>query len=249
MFKDGLEQCTTSAEFLLDPWVLMQLPWNPVLLMQWTAGALTEYYSLQLEMVELLRWYLPLRPSRVVRKLLNLLAQLPLYLLKALHHMEMHFKTRSKMNILQRAASFLNMLTHDLLPLLEFVVLGKARDIVRALKRKSFGSNFNMSKENIRVTSSDFEWEDTYNCLFSNLFWLRGDAEKIIGTYIVGTSSVQTKKSGVIVSLGGSDEFREKDTPQWIAEMEAKYGKDIEKDKVNTDIKCNLLGAVKLFIF
>jgi hypothetical protein len=232
MFKDELEQCQTSAEFLLDPWVLMQLPWNPVLLMQWTAGVLTEYYSLRFEMVELLRWFLPLRPSRVVRKLFSLLSQMPLYLLKALHHMEMHFKTRSKMFILERAGSFLNMLTHELLPLLEFVVLGKARDIARALKRMSFGSNFHMSKENIRVLNSNFEWEDTYNCLFSNLFWLQGDSNKVIGTYIVGTSAEQIKKSGVNVSLGGCDEFREKDTPQWIAEMETKYGKEIEKDKV-----------------
>ena len=235
IFRDGLEQCKTSAEFLLDPWVLMQLPWHPALLMQWTAGVLTEICSLLLELTELYRWHLPLNTARVVRKLFKMVAaQMPEMAFDAIYHMQMHFYTNSQNPICERTAGFfLHKVTHKLLPLLEFITSGKARDVVRALKRLSFGTNYHSKGHHVFAKYANHEWESYYNCLFSNDFWRLGNSKELVGTLMTESKIKQAKKSiDENISLCGSEEFVMKATPKWIAEMETKYGTEIETEKV-----------------
>jgi hypothetical protein len=232
IFKDGLEQCKTSAEFLLNPWVLMQLPWQPVLLLQWVAGVVTEIYSLRLELIELYRWRLPIGATRAVKKLFKMVAHMPVLVFQAMSHLKSHFYVTSV--CYKSAVIFLNLLTHEILPLLELVVSGQLRDIVRALKRLSFGTNFHLRESNLFAKYVDYEWENAYNCLFSNHFWHIGDANDLMGTFPLLTvpRQDQTDMSEFSTNLAGGDAFVFKANAQWIVEMSIKYGEKIETEKV-----------------
>jgi hypothetical protein len=48
--------CGNVAEFILDPWVMMQLPWYPVMFHQWLAAVLSEVLKFEKELVELNHW-------------------------------------------------------------------------------------------------------------------------------------------------------------------------------------------------
>jgi len=126
---------------------------------------------------------------------------------------------------------FLNQMTHGLVPLLEFVTSGKARDIVRALKRLSFGQNFHYKNKIAFARYENREWDSLYDCLFSNHFWSLGNSSEVIGTFL---DKHEELKNGheYIMNLYGSEEFVMKATPQWIADVEIKYGRKIKSEKV-----------------
>jgi len=135
------------------------------------------------------------------------------------------------------AKKFLSTLTNNIVPLLEFVVSGKARDIARALKRMIFGSNFQIvfKKNSSGVPFIAFKscaWESRYNCIFSDHFWQQGIYRQIMGM----TVDELLEKKEFQLNLGhGSGEFLDEATPdEWIAQMETKYGKKIELEKVCT---------------
>jgi hypothetical protein len=48
--------CGNAAEFILDPWVMIQLPWYPVMFHQWLAAVLAEVLKFEKEIVELNHW-------------------------------------------------------------------------------------------------------------------------------------------------------------------------------------------------
>jgi hypothetical protein len=235
MFKDGLELCKTPAEFLLDPWVLMQLQWNPVLLLQWTAGVLVEFYTFRLELVELYRWFLPRNLTMTtVKKLFKMLKLFHLDAFRMMCNLNVHFFSASMKHYGCKFTNhFLNLVNHSLVPMLEFVTSGKARDVVRALKRMSFGSNYKVNQSNHLLTFVHYEWEGTYNCMFSDHFWNLGKYEDLIGPASLEQDEltcIQTE--GDIKHLVGSEEFIVEATPKWISEMQTKHGKTIEAEKV-----------------
>lgn len=133
------------------------------------------------------------------------------------------------------AESFLNNLTHELLPVLDFVASGRARDVVRAIKRMSFGTNFRISaKENRLVEFVFLEWEPIYNCVFSDFFWRKANFEEIVGTYPIGPDGKKIFTNLLKdVWLQNWDGFFVEATPQWVAQMETKYGKEIDTEKVS----------------
>jgi hypothetical protein len=48
--------CKSAAEFLLNPWLLIQLPWNAALLNQWLMAALAEVLKVKKELVNFPWW-------------------------------------------------------------------------------------------------------------------------------------------------------------------------------------------------
>lgn len=234
MFNNGLELCTTSAEFLLNPWVLLQLQWNPVLLLQWTAGVLVEFYTFRLELVELYRWYLPQNLTlTTVKKLFKLLKLFHVNAYRMISYLKVHFESFSEQYGCQVTSDIMNLVNHGIVPLLEFVTSGKACDIVRALKRMSFGSNYRSNVDNYTACFVHYEWESTYNCMFSDHFWHQGKYENLFGP----SSSEEVDPSLITDGfrfLLASEVFIESATPEWISEMETKHGKAIETAKVQS---------------
>jgi hypothetical protein len=245
MFKDGLELCTTSAEFLLNPWVLLQLQWNPVLLLQWTAGVLVEFYTFRLELVELYRWYLPHNLTlTTVKKLFKLLHFFHVNSYRVLSHLTLYFRSISMQCGCQITSDFMNLVNHGIVPLLEFVTSGKARDIVRALKRISFGSNYRSNTDNYTATFIHYEWESTYNSIFSDHFWHQGKYEDLIGPAALEKDNPSLVTDGFRFLLA-SEEFIVKATPEWISEMETKHGKEIEATKVQKALNSKLCCKIQ----
>lgn len=237
MFKDDVELCKTSAEFLLNPWVLMQLPWQPVLLLQWTAGVLIEMYALRLELVELYRWPLPFKVNLVVKKFFKLLVNFPSHALRSLNFLHQYFGDSSGNRCYKNACAFLNQMTHDFLPLLEFVVSGKARDVVRGLKRMSLGRNFEWARrgKNYYTIYTYINWESQSQCVFSDKFWCIGDLKKVIGCCSKGPNEWELMCGmKATTHLCGSDIFEKEATSEWTTEMETKYGKKIQAKTVCT---------------
>jgi len=55
--QESLEDCQTAAEFLLEPWILVQLPFQPLLFYQWSVALLAEALTFQKELCEI--FYVP----------------------------------------------------------------------------------------------------------------------------------------------------------------------------------------------
>jgi hypothetical protein len=54
--QEAPELCESAAEFILDPWVLIQLPWHPVMFHQWLAAVLAETLKFEKEIAEFYHW-------------------------------------------------------------------------------------------------------------------------------------------------------------------------------------------------
>jgi hypothetical protein len=215
----------------------MQLPWQPVLLLQWVAGVLTEIYSLRLELVELYRWHLPFSTALAVKRLFKIFAtDMPEMTFRALCHVNMHLRmtTSAKPICHTYIWLFLKRTTHSLVPLLEFVTSGKARDIVRALKRLSFGPNFHYGGNIMYAEFANREWDSFYDCMFSSHFWSRGNSSEVIGTFLKSSEDLKliNRDEEYSIQLYGTEQFVMKATPRWIADMENKYGRQIKTEKV-----------------
>ena len=57
-YKDE-DLCKSAKDFLLEPCILIQLPWTPILLHQWLVAALAEVLLFEKSSVELRHWPIP----------------------------------------------------------------------------------------------------------------------------------------------------------------------------------------------
>jgi len=76
--KGDLHLCESSAEFLLEPWLLMQVPWHPAVYYQWLSAALAEVLKAKKQVCDF--YWLP-----VPEKLFPVIARL-LSMVETLHH-------------------------------------------------------------------------------------------------------------------------------------------------------------------
>lgn len=63
--------CESSAEFLLEPWLLMQVAWHPAVYYQWLVAALAEVLKAKQQLAEFNWWPVPRDLFSVVGKLLS----------------------------------------------------------------------------------------------------------------------------------------------------------------------------------
>lgn len=74
--RNSIEECQTAEEFLLEPWVLMQLPFQPTLLHQWAVALLAEALKLRNQITDFFVIAYPQKLARAVEKLAKISSDL-----------------------------------------------------------------------------------------------------------------------------------------------------------------------------
>jgi hypothetical protein len=129
-----VEMCESAHEFLLESWVLIHLPFKPVLLHQWLVGALAETLRFEKEVSEFFHSAIPSNLQKSVKRLASLLKKLHEFINKAFDYLD---DCGVKPCIDRRPIIGV---VEELLPPLQFVCSVKGKDMVKALKRKLMAS-------------------------------------------------------------------------------------------------------------
>jgi hypothetical protein len=158
-----VETCESAHEFLLEPWVLIHLPFKPVLLHQWLVGTLAATLQFEKEVSEFFHSPVPSSLHKSVRRLAAVLKKLHELIFKAFNYLEVC--TRDCPNMDKRP---IIRVLEELLAPLEFVCGTEGQNMVRALKRKLAGEG-----------TKDEEWVEVVKesshprrFLYSIEFWL-----------------------------------------------------------------------------
>jgi hypothetical protein len=70
MQAEDVEQCESAEEFLLEPWVLLQLPFEPTILHQWAVALMAEALRFQKKIIDFIAMAYPEHLKTVVDKLI-----------------------------------------------------------------------------------------------------------------------------------------------------------------------------------
>jgi hypothetical protein len=154
LFADegDLHLCESPAEFLLEPWLLMQVPWHPAVYYQWLIAALAEELKAMEQLVEFYVWPVPKRLVSAVCKLLMMVEKLHQRLLcgfRLINWLANDNKdscSRFDTNC-QTVQSILNLVILPSLPTIEFLVGDKFNIMANALKRMAWPSEGRLTAE------------------------------------------------------------------------------------------------------
>ena len=125
--------CTNAKDFVLEPCVLIQLPWKTVLLHQWLVVALIEVLLIEKESMELRHWPLPENLVAVASETLLLIKNLK-------ERITLGFAIMCRMahthpNIDPNLHGYImDVVVAPSVPVLSFLVTGKARQVVKSIK-------------------------------------------------------------------------------------------------------------------
>jgi hypothetical protein len=179
--KGDLHLCESVSEFLLEPWLLMQLPWNPVLYNQWLAAALAEVLRAKKELVEFYRWPVPEEESSAVRTLLSEVETLHRRLLSGfgLINWLSNEGIFTELN-LTTVACIMNNVIIPSLPIIEFIVSNKFYLVTRALKRRIWPSEDKETKA-LDIIALCNDVIDDYQTMYGLKFFEKDKAADIFG--------------------------------------------------------------------
>jgi hypothetical protein len=150
--KRDLHLCESSAEFLLEPWLLIQLPWHPPVYYQWLIAAMAEVLEAKKHIVEFYWWPVPMKLFSVVIKLLSLVETLHrqiicgFCLINWLKNSNKESGSGYEIN-LETVECILNLILLPSLPTIEFLVGNKFKSVVRALKRMAWPNEGEVTSE------------------------------------------------------------------------------------------------------
>lgn len=128
---------------MLEPWVLVQLPFQPALMHQWTVALLAEALKLQIALADFTIITHEPRLRYALQLLFKMSSQLLAYANLALSHYFMHcvLGPNSLLDLLKKSHSpFLKMMP-NLLPVLDFVLNGECTNVIKALKRLTWSKD------------------------------------------------------------------------------------------------------------
>jgi len=135
--QESVEECETAAEFLLEPWILVQLPFQPLLLHQWSVALLAEALKLKQKLGEL--HSVPTQLISPVTKLLemNKLMFHTAFSFFAHYNFYVHEGCESLSNSV--SSVFLHQIP-EVLPVIEFILSGECDNIIKALTKIALDS-------------------------------------------------------------------------------------------------------------
>lgn len=192
--KGDLHLCEYPAEFLLEPWLLMQVPWHPPVYNQWLAAALGEVLKAKKELVEFYWWPIPRRLLTVVGLLLSQVETLHRRLISGIRLINWMcnsngesghgFETNCDMSFF--------ILSHVILPSLpaiEFLVGTRFKIVARSIKRMAWPSEGGLNTEE-DITAKDIQFDTEKLHIYSYNFYEDGAALHMFGK----TESLQEVK-------------------------------------------------------
>jgi len=161
--QENLEQCKSAAEFLLEPWILVQLPFQPVLLHQWSVALLAESLKFEKELQEMT--FIPKYLHASVNKLTtmcNLMFQTALKFF--VHYSYFIFDSDESFTNNIRMIFFDYM--PEVMPVLEFVLSSKCGEILRVFAKATLESRKFDFKNTLEVKNGHY-----YSFCYNQNFW------------------------------------------------------------------------------
>jgi hypothetical protein len=161
-------ECGSAEDFLLNPWVLIQLPFRPAVLHQWAVALLAEALKFQLEISDLLVIDTPTNYGPLVEKLLNMCNVMHESAQRALEYYSQcclnHWAPKVEPKLYQVFPA--------LLPVLRFVLSARSKNVVRCIKRMSWNTKNTLRYCRFRPykTVGRVRPSDPAN-LYNQLFW------------------------------------------------------------------------------
>jgi len=166
LLKKDAEVCESAAEFLLEPWVLLQLPFQPLLLHQWSVALLAESLRFQAELFPF--YSIPNRLQRPVNKLFEMCKVMYKKAMHCFNHFAIYMYEGVDCYGDTVSASFLDSLP-ETLAALEFVLSKECGNVVKALKRMAWNNSTKKDNKEI-VKSASFDIEEIYFC-YNMEYW------------------------------------------------------------------------------
>jgi len=162
--QENLEECQTATEFLLEPWILVQLPFQPLLFHQWSVALLAEALKFEIELKEL--FYIPSHLKTPVGKLEKMCNLMFRAAFKFFDHFTSYFYKEEENLSSNVGSSFLDLLP-EVLPVIEFVLSEDCRKIIKALTRIALSS----TSVKYKRTEAQIESGDNFPCCYNIYYW------------------------------------------------------------------------------
>jgi len=171
-FQKNVEECKSAAEFLLEPWVLLQLPFQPLLLHQWCVALHAESLKFKKEICDFNLIPYPTRLRQVVVKL----EQMANFMLTTSDNFFDHFYVSMYTDVGENhdenvSSSFLENL-HKVLSTVEFVLSDECRNAVKTLKRLAWNETV---QTDIKKIKDEIRLMEAYLSCYNRQMW-RGRA-------------------------------------------------------------------------
>lgn len=169
------EQCRSAEEFLLEPWLLLQLPFQPSLLHQWAVALLAETLKFQKETMTIFVIGVPFdlwQEMRLLKKLLKKLMDSSMTLLSIFAN----FSKGGQENICKRVRRVRKRLLRTLAevtPIVEFILSDKCRNLISGIKRVSWGSIHQQKQQNLHSLETNVDF-GSYHIWYNAFFWIEG---------------------------------------------------------------------------
>jgi hypothetical protein len=180
-----VEECESAEEFLLEPWVLLQLPFEPTILHQWTVALMAEALRFRKKITDFTTMAYPEHLKSAVDKLVAIDTLLQNGANSCMSYVaQLTLSVAAKKESIQRIHFFAEFCWEDfqrflpqLLSALKFVLSEECDAIISRLKRMAWGANAAertcMSKAEFLIAPSFYShdyWDTHYlrNWFFSD---------------------------------------------------------------------------------
>jgi len=170
--QEDVEECESAAEFLLEPWVLVQLPFQPLLLHQWCVALMAEALKFKTELGDIC--YFPLQLQSAGKKLLEMWNVMFLTVVKYFSHFQCNVYLGSSFYSLEGLP--------ETLAVLEFVLSPECKKLINALKRMAWERCHKTAFAPVQAEKTDF----FYGC-YEAQFW----GEKLVINTMCVSSPVE----------------------------------------------------------
>jgi len=171
LFQCFLEQCESAAEFLLEPWVLIQLPYQPILMHQWAVALMAEALKFQKELADLYSMTYPRRFRIPVKKLIFFNTQMLGFSVNVFKLVNFYIASaiESIHKLLDRPLAVITRWFPLHLPIIEFVLSKDCRNFIKALKRMALNESANLSDPEMSQKTVT-EFGEHFSC-YNYEFW------------------------------------------------------------------------------
>jgi len=171
MQAEDVEQCESAAEFLLEPWVLLQLPFEPTILHQWTVALMAEALRFQKKITDFTTMAYPEHLKTVVDKLIAIASLLLNGANKFLSFIAKLVNVKKdSINRMHATASLYWNDFQEILPqvvvALKFVLSEECGAVISALKRMAWNENADE-----RTGSSEMDVNIMPDGIYSLYYW------------------------------------------------------------------------------
>jgi hypothetical protein len=166
------DQCESAGEFLLEPWVLLQLPFQPSMLHQWAVAVLAETLRFQKETVTIFTIGVPeelLEEVHLLKKMHKKLMEGAITLLSIFCNFSSQQDPENICKRVRRVREKLVSTITEVTPIVEFILSEKCQKVICGIKRASWSNK----QKILHPTETDLDL-GSYHVWYNPYFWNEG---------------------------------------------------------------------------